>query len=66
MSNEVLLDPASEQLKKLTCEAYYSGERIILRGEEGSVAVIVPLEDLALLEEMEGEKHGKIGRLVSS
>ncbi|MCB1106730.1 MAG: hypothetical protein KDK76_01375 [Chlamydiia bacterium] len=34
-------------------EAYFSGERIILKGKEGVEAALVPIEDLEVLEEID-------------
>ncbi|MCB1082688.1 MAG: hypothetical protein KDK61_00105 [Simkania sp.] len=34
-------------------EAYFSGERIILKGKKGVEAALVPVEDLEVLEEID-------------
>ncbi|MCB9092681.1 MAG: hypothetical protein AB7H48_01495 [Parachlamydiales bacterium] len=43
------------KLEQYLKEACFSGERIILEGEEGIKAALVPIEDLEVLEEIEGE-----------
>lgn len=40
-------------VKNYLKEAYFSGERIILEGEKGVKAALVPMEDLEVLEEIE-------------
>lgn len=54
MDIEEFITCNNEQLKPLIREACYSGERIPIRDEDGSLAVIVPLEDLEVLKQIEG------------
>jgi len=42
------------ELSKLLKQAYYEGERQLLKTQEGEQAALVPIEDLQLLEEIEG------------
>lgn len=42
-----------EQLERLLQAACYSGERIVVRGSDGALAALVPLEDLEVLETIE-------------
>ncbi|MCB1075388.1 MAG: hypothetical protein KDK59_07620 [Simkania sp.] len=42
-----------EEVETFLRKAYFSGERMILRGKEGVSAALVPLEDLEILEEID-------------
>ena len=44
------------QLEKLVLEAWYSGERFVIKNENGFLAAIVPMEDLAVLEKVDSYK----------
>jgi hypothetical protein len=56
MNTIKLMDSKKEKLEKVLAEAYYSGERFVIKGKEGSLAAIVPMEDLAVLEEIDKRK----------
>ena len=53
MSAKVVME--TEELENVVLESWYSGERFIVRNQSGFLAAIVPLEDLAVLEEIEKE-----------
>ncbi len=46
----------AEKLKQAVTQACYSGERFIIRGEDGLAAAIVPVEDLEVLGQIEMRK----------
>ncbi len=56
MKTERLGQERDGVLRNLVAEAYYAGERIILKDDQGALAAIVPLEDLEVLSELEGER----------
>ncbi len=56
MTVRIVLENKEENLEKFLVEACYSGERFIVKGEEGFLAAIVPMEDLEVLEEIESLK----------
>lgn len=45
----------NDEICRLVREAYFSGERFLIRGEEGSLAALVPVEDLEVIEEIEAQ-----------
>ncbi|NNM43644.1 MAG: hypothetical protein HKM07_04815 [Chlamydiae bacterium] len=49
------------EVQELMVSAWYSGERIVLKGRDGVLAALVPVEDLEVLEEMEEEVDLEIG-----
>ena len=44
----------SKELEKILLEASYSGERYLLQRPDGVSIAIVPIEDLQVLEEVDG------------
>lgn len=52
---EILKDPCqlSFQIEQLLQAACYSGERILVKGIDGALAAVVPIEDLEVLETIE-------------
>lgn len=53
MTAKIVIDQEQE-LETLVLEAWYSGERFAIKNKNGFLAAIVPIEDLAVLEEMDG------------
>ena len=56
MKTKVVRGFQKENLEKCLHEAWYAGERFIVKGKEGDLAAIVPMEDLAVLEQIESLK----------
>ncbi len=53
MTVKLVNENDKESLEKFLAEACYSGERFAIKGKDGFLAAIVPIEDLAILEEIE-------------
>ena len=53
MKSVVLGEDWEGKVEKLLREAWYSGERDVLKNTNGEKAAIVPLEDLELLEALD-------------
>jgi len=52
MSAKIIID-SEHQLEQLVLEAWYAGERFAIKNKHGFLAAIVPMEDLAVLEEID-------------
>ena len=48
-----IIECDDSEVQELMVSAWYSGERIVLKGRDGVLAALVPVEDLEVLEEME-------------
>lgn len=62
MQRQVIQHQNEGNLREIFLESCYSGERFVLVGSDGVAVGIVPVEDLEMLEEMDGkiflEKEG--------
>ena len=54
----ITLEEEAEEISTLLKNVYYAGKRAILRGKKGGEVALVPPEDLAFLEKVEGFVHG--------
>jgi len=52
MSAKFIIDQ-EKKWEKFVLEAWHSGERFVIKNKNGCLAAIVPMEDLAVLEEMD-------------
>lgn len=48
----------SDGVERALLGAHYNGERFLLRKEGGIAVAIVPVEDLEVLEELDGDRLG--------
>ncbi len=55
MRKNIRFKVGGSELEDGLIQAGYFGERVVFQGKEGLVAALVPLEDLELLEALEGE-----------
>jgi len=58
MDTNILEEDWGGKIEKFLLDAYYLGERAILRGKKGGKAVIIPPEDLDFLEKVENLLNG--------
>ncbi len=59
MSAKIIIEQ-EQKLEKLVLEAWYSGERFAIKSKNGFLAAIVPMEDLAVLEEIDSYNSNSV------
>lgn len=53
MEKKISIPEGKKEWEQLLLATHFSGERFIIRGKEGLLAALVPVEDLKVIEEIE-------------
>lgn len=54
MERKIRVPEDKQELEQFLLAARFEGERFVIIGEEGALAALVPVEDLEILEKIEG------------